>query len=826
MTTGLGGKSCGTGVAEAPRSVSLEVLPSKPARQAVKKSKVSKWRAGVLIGVHVLMIAHIIQWLIQGRTIAPVEPSEAMYALELGRLNAGFIFFCAALLATFIFGRFFCGWACHVVALQDLCAHWMNRMGVRPKPLRSRLLLWAPLLLALYMFVWPTFKRVALVPLETQIAKWVEKSDPARAEKWTFPDWLLDLSQARAQAGHPGFHKEFIVEEYWATFPTEWYIIVPFLGVCGFATVYFLGSKGFCTYGCPYGGFFAPMDKVSIGRIVVDHDKCEGCGHCTAACTSNVRVSQEVKDFGMVVDPGCMKCLDCVSVCPNDALSFSFARPAVFKKAHTEEAKQGKTRRPEYDVSWWQDAALLVLCVVFFIGFRQMFNKIPLLMAAGMALCGGFIAWKLWTLATEPNVRLQSLQLKLKGKLKPAGLVVAVLGSLYLAWGAWGATNQGLQFAANYYDIKVKTPFERVFSAGYTPTSEDAANAGQVVKLLKLAGPVGEGGMGWTHSVELNLRLAWNLAVLGERAEAEEYLRRAIAKERPSPQASTRVVQLAQLLGLRGMPQAEVLKEIEAIAAAKPHLYGVRLMLAQEALGKGNRERAIQIAEAVLASEKPELTVGERIQAATVLFYAEVTEKGFAELEKAIDQARDPERRTDVHGLLQAAETYLQLGRGARAADLAEWVLKMERRPFPGIQMHAVSVMLRSGRGEDSLKYLPQILEHRKPRPDAGMVTQIGDLYLQAGKMKEAEETLAAAVKEHPKVAFARATYARALAMNGRNEQALAELEAACALDGAPEYLSAKAELLNAMGRTAEAQKALEAAQRAADRRLQPAGQP
>ena len=29
-------------------------------------------------------------------------------------------------------------------------------------------------------------------------------------------------------------------------------------------------------------------------------DACEGCGHCTAVCSSNVRVHAEVRDFGLV----------------------------------------------------------------------------------------------------------------------------------------------------------------------------------------------------------------------------------------------------------------------------------------------------------------------------------------------------------------------------------------------------------------------------------------------------------------------------------------------------------------------------------------------
>ena len=61
-----------------------------------------------------------------------------------------------AILATLVFGRFVCGWGCHVLALQDFCAWLLKKMGVTPKPFRSRLLVFVPLLAALYMFVWPT----------------------------------------------------------------------------------------------------------------------------------------------------------------------------------------------------------------------------------------------------------------------------------------------------------------------------------------------------------------------------------------------------------------------------------------------------------------------------------------------------------------------------------------------------------------------------------------------------------------------------------------------------------------------------------------------
>src|SRR5436853_116958 len=87
----------------------------------IKHSRRGIWRAGTLLLVHIIFAIHIAHWLSTGRTITPVEPSEAMQTLEQGYLNAGFVLFFLLIGSTMIFGRFFCGWACHLVAYQDLC---------------------------------------------------------------------------------------------------------------------------------------------------------------------------------------------------------------------------------------------------------------------------------------------------------------------------------------------------------------------------------------------------------------------------------------------------------------------------------------------------------------------------------------------------------------------------------------------------------------------------------------------------------------------------------------------------------------------------------
>lgn len=370
----------------------LPVLPA--ADTGIRHSRTSRWRAAALITLNVLMIAHIIQWRISGSTISPIEPSEAMFTLQRGAVNAGFIFFTLAILATLILGRFVCGWGCHIVALQDLCGWILKKLGLTPRPFRSRLLIFVPLLVALYMFVWPTFA------------------------------WYL--TKPDEQPLIPEFTNHLVTTEFWATFPPV-AVAIPFLFICGFMTVYFLGQKGFCTYACPYGGFFGIADKFAPGKIRVT-DACNQCGHCTATCTSNVLVHAEVKQFGMVVDPGCMKCMDCVSVCPNDALYFGLGKPSI--------AVRGGGVSKNYSLSWPEEIFAGLIFFASFMAVWDVYQLVPMLMALGIATVSTFLAMRTLRLFRSSDLAFYGRSLRSAGRITSWGWAFLVFAVLWLGLNA------------------------------------------------------------------------------------------------------------------------------------------------------------------------------------------------------------------------------------------------------------------------------------------------------------------------------------------------------------------------------------------------------
>jgi Tfp pilus assembly protein PilF/NAD-dependent dihydropyrimidine dehydrogenase PreA subunit len=357
------------------------VAKNSPKPQSgIRKSRAGRWRAAALIFLNLFMVAHVIQWWIVGRTVSPIEPSETMHTLQRGAINAGFIFFSLAILATLIFGRFVCGWGCHILALQDFCGWLLKKMGLNPQPFRSRLLIYVPLIAALYMFVWPT------------AYKFFFSSDPGPLV--------------------PKFTNHLVTENFWETFPSV-AVAIPFLLICGFVIVYFLGQKGFCTYACPYGGFFGLADKLSPGKIRVT-DACNQCGHCTATCTSNVLVHQEVRDYKMVVDPGCMKCMDCVSVCPNDALYFGFGKPTIA-------VSKPKTAKRSYSLTWPEELLGAAVFLGSFLGVRSVYGLVPFLMALGCAAVTTFLFLRTWRLLRARDVFFHRFNLKSSGKIQNAG---------------------------------------------------------------------------------------------------------------------------------------------------------------------------------------------------------------------------------------------------------------------------------------------------------------------------------------------------------------------------------------------------------------------
>jgi polyferredoxin len=427
-----------------------------------------------------------------------------------------------------VLGRFFCGWACHVVAYQDLCAWALRRVGLRPRPVRSRLLVLVPLGAALYMFLWP------------QVARWLERRP--------FPGLELNLA----------------TDDLWATFPGPWIALITLL-VDGFLIVWLLGAKGFCTYGCPYGAVFGLAERAARGRIRVT-DACEGCGHCTATCTSNVRVHAEVARFGQVVDPGCMKCMDCVSVCPKEALYFGFL--ARHSRARERRSLWAFARGPAraYDFTWPEELALAAVFLASLLALRGLYDAVPFLLAIGLAVMAALAAVTLVRTVRARDFELQGHVLRRGGAWTRSGVAIAATFVLLLLF----VGHSGVVQASDRAGTRL------LLRAGELQRGEPEREALLGSSLVHLSRAE---RWGLAPVAELEFKLASILRERGQLEEAERRMRRSIELD-PVPLMPH--LALADVLIVQGrFPEAEAalleLLELEpGFAPAEARLAALR----------------------------------------------------------------------------------------------------------------------------------------------------------------------------------------------------------------------------------------------------------
>ena len=243
-------------------------------------------RASVLFGVHVLILLHIFYF--KNSAIGSIDFQEFFHSfLKLGLINSGVILVLFSFIVTLIFGRFFCGWACHFGAIQELSWMILKKLNIKPITINSRLVVILPLIVLLNYYVLPN--------------AWYALNNP----------WKLDINLA--------------TPDIWAFLPGAIIGSLTFL-IDGFLIVYFLGKKGFCRFICPWGAFLKIPNMFSMFKVRKTGE-CTLCHECTTGCPVGIDVSYEINHYGKVNNTNCTSCMICTTGCPSNALSYKFKNP-------------------------------------------------------------------------------------------------------------------------------------------------------------------------------------------------------------------------------------------------------------------------------------------------------------------------------------------------------------------------------------------------------------------------------------------------------------------------------------------------------------------
>ncbi len=500
--------------APAPRSARGPVGAADPSRFALR-------RAIVLILVHLAIGVHIAHWKLHGRTLAPLELNEVMQTLELGVVTAGFLLMATAVGSVLIFGRFFCSWGCHLLALQDGAAWLLGRLGIRPAPFRSRTLALIPAGAAIYMFLWPSLARLC-------VRIW----PPTEAFVGPRPEFRLRLlSDGEGWAS-------FLTSDFARNFPGPGVAISTFV-VCSVVCVWLLGTRAFCRNVCPYGAVFSFADRFSRRRIVLTGD-CIACGKCTSVCDSGISVYEEISADGAVTSGRCLKDLDCVAVCPTAGLAVAeFPRPGFGRRS---------VARP-WHLGTAEEVAFASIFLAALAALRGVYRLVPFLLALTLATCLAFAVVLTARLFWRREVSFQRWRLRGSAGLTPRGWAFALATLLCLgataeagvvrwhewrgdrAWGDWQGAPPGGEGAERRAAIALDYLLARERWGWLRPP--DLA-----VRKATLAAALGRGALLETslralraESVGARLDLAEFLASQGRYREAEEELRAALAVE-------------------------------------------------------------------------------------------------------------------------------------------------------------------------------------------------------------------------------------------------------------------------------------------------------
>lgn len=228
-----------------------------------------------------------------------------------------FVTFAAFLLIGSLVGRVFCSWVCPFGTVQDL-------MGfIRPnKQLISRntdrgIYETVPILYLAFVLIYSSaigFSAILGGPesyqeVVTQFGVFSDLPsavfDPSATLFGTIPYWFF-------VAG---------------TFPTDflkldillWIKIAILITSLILPLLY---SRFYCRFVCPTGFIMGKIGENSLLGVNRNMTKCTDCGLCDKACTMGIRITE--LPAGRIRHQNCTLCLDCVNICPEDALTLSF----------------------------------------------------------------------------------------------------------------------------------------------------------------------------------------------------------------------------------------------------------------------------------------------------------------------------------------------------------------------------------------------------------------------------------------------------------------------------------------------------------------------
>jgi len=290
--------------------------------QRKKEAKQLRWRLFAFILLHTLIGLHLYLWYVADwKVIGAIDMQELFrHFLENNALTAGALFFLVAIGLGLLWGRYFCGWLCHIGQAYDLLAALYKKLGI---PMRIYALRWGAVMAAIILGYY--FVREAVIHRITN------PTPPMTVAMGLTTPWEL----------LPG-----------------WVMGTLTLGLVLLILPIFFGPRVFCKHLCPWGvalGWTNHFSRLKVRRT----GDCTMCGACSTACPMDLDVSRLINQDFHVNKVRCTNCLQCVASCPTDALKFTLA------KHENREPQKRPLLAPLAYVPVWEEVSFWALCFFF-----------------------------------------------------------------------------------------------------------------------------------------------------------------------------------------------------------------------------------------------------------------------------------------------------------------------------------------------------------------------------------------------------------------------------------------------------------------------------
>lgn len=175
--------------------------------------------------------------------------------------------FIIGILASFVFGRFYCGWACAINTVLIGVTSLKKKMKIKDKPI---------------------------------------------------PKWLKNPVTRYIGLG-------LFVIAFAFTLKTGVKLpLLPLVIFSGIILTFRYSEELWHRYLCPYGTLLYNTSKLSKNGVEIDSQACNNCGACMRVCPALAVEKTEISH--KVIKEDCLICMECIRKCPQNAISYKLKK--------------------------------------------------------------------------------------------------------------------------------------------------------------------------------------------------------------------------------------------------------------------------------------------------------------------------------------------------------------------------------------------------------------------------------------------------------------------------------------------------------------------